>query len=100
GEMAEEWEANGETWSGWHGGRTVWFTSWSICGENDEALEPREILEGRSWPDGGEVFEHQAGNVLGRAVFLPYEEDDEAMWNLKAYSAVAGSFALCNIIFQ
>ena len=36
----------------------------------------------------------------GRAVFRKHEEDREAMWNLKGFSAVEGSLALCNIYFQ
>jgi hypothetical protein len=101
GEMAEEWEENGETWSAWHGGRTVWFTCWSVQGENDEPLGARAILESRPpWPEEGEILEHADGDLVGRAVFLPYEEDGESMWNLKAYSAIDGAFALCNIFLQ
>ncbi len=100
GELAEEWEESGETWSAWHGGRTIWFTSWTVKGENDEALPPRDILDGRPWPEDAEIIEHADGALLGRAVFLPYEEDGQTLWNFKGYSAVAGSFSLCNIYFQ
>ena len=100
GELAEEWEDSGETWSAWHGGRTIWFTSWSVQGENDETLGPSEILDSRPWPDEGEIFEHEDGALLGRAVFMPCEEDGQVMWNLKGYSAVEGNFALCNIYLQ
>lgn len=102
GEFAEDWEENGETWSAWYGGRTIWFTSWSMRGEEDERVDPREILDSQSWPDDGEFFEHQDQDdtLLGRAVLRPYEEDGESMWNLKAYSAVEGTFALCNIYLQ
>lgn len=101
GEMAEEWEENGETWSAWYGGRTIWFTCWVVKGEDGEPVSAREILETRPpWPEGGEVFEHADGPILGRAVFLPHEEDGQAMWNLKAYSAVDGAFALCNIFLN
>ncbi len=97
GEFAEEWEDEGQTWSAWHNGRTVWCTSWSVQGQNDETLSAAEILDSRSWPDEGEIVEHEDGALLGRAVFMPCEEDGQAMWNLKAYSAVEGNFALCNI---
>jgi hypothetical protein len=100
GHFAEEWEESGETWSAWHGGRTIWFTSWSVSGENDEDLGPQEILDGRPWPDRGEILHHRDGDLLGRAVFLPYEEDGQTLWNLKGYSAVAGNFALCNVYLQ
>ncbi len=66
-------------------------------GSADEKLTPQDILDSRPWPEDGENFHHADGALLGRAVFLPYNEDDEPMWNFKAYSAVAGSFALCNI---
>lgn len=100
GEMAEEWEESGETWSAWHGGRTLWFTSWSITSEDNTTLTPQEILDGRPWPEEGRTFEHQDGALVGRAVFMPYEEDGETLWNLKGYSAVEGSFALCNVYLQ
>jgi hypothetical protein len=100
GEMAEEWEDSGETWSAWHGGRTVWFTSWSVCGENDEAMSAEEILESRPWPEEGKIIEHQDGPLVGRAVFMPYEEDGQTLWNLKGYSAVEGGFALCSVYLQ
>lgn len=97
GEFAEEWEENGETWSAWHGGRTIWFTSWSVCGENDETLSAREIIDSRTWPERGEFIDHAEGAMLARAVFLPTEENGQPLWNLKAYTAVDGNFALCNI---
>lgn len=100
GDFAEEWEDGGETWSAWHGGRTVWFTSWSVQGENDETLSAGEILDSRSWPDDGEIIEHENGALLGRAVFMPCEEEGQMMWNLKGYSAIEGNFALCNIYLQ
>jgi hypothetical protein len=100
GEMAEEWEAGGETWCAWHGGRTVWFTSWSVTGENDETMSAEEILDSRPWPEEGKILTHQDGELLGRAVFLPYEEDGQTLWNLKGYSAVEGSFALCSVYLQ
>ena len=101
GEFAEEWEENGETWSAWHGGRTIWFTCWSVQGENDEPLEARAILDSRPpWPDEGEIIDYEDGPLIGRAVFAPYEEDGESMWNLKAYSAIDGAFALCNVFLH
>ena len=100
GEFAEEWEENGETWSAWLGDRTIHFTSWSVCGEDDETLTPEQILDSRPWPDDAEIIEHEETPLLGRAVFLPYEEDGQTRWNLKGYSAIEGSFALCNICMQ
>lgn len=100
GEMAEEWEDGGETWSAWHGGRTVWFTSWSVQKEDDSVLSASEILNSRTWPEDGEMIEHADGPLLGRAMFLECEENGQTMWNLKAYSAVEGNFALCNIYLQ
>ncbi len=101
GAMAEEWEENGETWSAWHGGRTVWFTCWVVRGEDDETVDAREILATRPpWTEEGDAFEHAEGALVGRAVFSPYEEDGQPMWNLKAYSAIDGAFALCNVFLS
>jgi hypothetical protein len=102
GEFAEEWEDSGETWSAWYGGRTVWVTSWSVQGENDETLSPSEILDSRSWPAEGEgkIIQHEDGALLGRAVFMECVEEEQTVWNLKAYSAIEGNFALCNIYLQ
>jgi hypothetical protein len=100
GACAEEWEENGETWSAWFGGRTIWFTSWSVSGEGDVALSAHEILDSRPWPDDCEIIEYQDDPLLGRAVFMPFEEEGQTLWNLKGYTAVEGSFALCNIYLQ
>lgn len=100
GEMAEEWEASGETWCAWHGGRTLWFTLWKVTAENDETMSAEEILDSRPWPEEGKLYEHQDGPLRGRAVFLPYEEEGQTLWNLKGYSAVEGSFALCSVYLQ
>ena len=67
--------------------------------EDEEGLSPSEILDSRTWPDG-EIIEHAEGDLLGRAVFVECEEEGQPMWNLKAYSAVEGNFALCNIYLQ
>jgi hypothetical protein len=98
GELAEEWETNGQTWSAWLGGRTVWFTSWSLRA-GEEPQPAGEILRDLDLPDG-ETFEFASGNVLGRAVFVAHEEDGDRLWNLKAYSAVDGGFALCNVFVE
>jgi hypothetical protein len=100
GEFADEWQESGETWSAWHGGRTVWFTSWSVSGEGEETLSAQAILDGRPWPDDCETIEHEDGAILGRAVFMPYEEEGQTMWNLKGYTAIEGNFSLCNIYIQ
>ncbi|MBM3992863.1 MAG: hypothetical protein FJ303_01705 [Planctomycetes bacterium] len=101
GTFAEQWEQNGETWSAWHGGRTIWFTSWSVTGEDDRTLNAGEILDTRPWPEErGGIIEYQAGLIHGRAIFAPHEENGQPMWNLKGYSAVEGNFCLCNIFVQ
>lgn len=100
GDLAEKWEENGESWSAWHQGRTLWFTSWSVKGEGEAKVQPREILDSRPWPEDGDIIEHEDESLFGRAVFMQVEEEGETMWNLKAYSAVAGSFALCNIYLR
>jgi hypothetical protein len=99
GEFAEEWQESGETWSAWLGGRTIWFTSWSVREAGDK-LDAAEILDSQVDPSEGEVIEHSAGAVVGRAVFKPVEEDGQPAWNLMAYSVAEGSFCLCNIYIQ
>jgi hypothetical protein len=103
GDFAEEWEESGETWSAWYGGRTIWFTSWSVQGDNpEEIIEPDEILASRSLPPDGDMFEHARDEdaLLGRAVFLPYEEEGESMWTLLTYTAIRGNLAECKIYLQ
>jgi hypothetical protein len=100
GDFAEEWEEGGETWSAWLGGRTVWFTSWSVSGEHDETPGSRQILDSRPWPDDCRIIEHEEGELMGRAVFMPYEEDGQTLWNLKGYTAIEGNFCLCNVYLQ
>jgi hypothetical protein len=100
GELAEEWEQGGQTWSAWYGGRTIWFSSWSVQGGEQEERQAEEILQELELPAVAEVYELNEGPVRGRAVFLASQEDGQAVWNLRAYSAVAGGFALCNIYVQ
>jgi hypothetical protein len=95
GELAEVWEPEGQTWNAWLGGRTLWFTSWTVR-DGEDPQPARAILRELDLPEG-ETYEHRDGAVLGRAVILPHEEDGERRWNLKAYSAVDGGFALCNV---
>jgi hypothetical protein len=99
GELAEEWESGGQTWSAWYGGRTVWFSSWSVQGQNGER-PAEEILQEIELPEVAERYELREGRVCGRAVFMPRQEEGQAVWNLRAYSAVAGGFALCNVYVQ
>ncbi len=100
GEMAETWEAAGETWSAWHGGRTIWFTSWSFSGETEQPVNAQTILQTREWPEGGEMHDYADGRMLGRAALLPYEEEGTPLWNLIGYIAVDGKLAQCNIYVQ
>jgi hypothetical protein len=100
GELAEEWDENGETWSAWHGGRTIWFKPWSVSGPNDAELGAQEILDSLPWPVNAEFIDHKDDETVGRAVFIPAEKDGQQLWHLKACSAVAGKFAECNIFLQ
>ncbi len=100
GELAEEWESGGQTWSAWYGGRTVWFSSWSVQGGEEGERGADEILVELELPEEGERYELHEGAVLGRAAFLSCEEDGQTVWNLRAYSVVAGGFAMCNIYVQ
>ena len=100
GEFAEEWDENGEGWSAWLGGRTIWFKPWSVSGPHDESLTAQEILDSLPWPEDAEIIEYEDGELASRAIFVPCEEDGQALWNLKACSAITGKFAECNIYLQ
>ncbi len=96
GSFAEEWEDDGQSWSAWLGGRTLWFSSWSVQDDNDKEQTAEAILDEQEYGEG-EIIEHTGGDVIGRAVFRPHEEEGQQLWNLKAYSAVQGGFCLLNI---
>jgi hypothetical protein len=98
--MADEWRENGETWSAYFEARTIIFKPWSVCGPNDEPLDAREILDNLPWPEGLEFIHHVDGEQIGQAIFIPCEQDGQAMWNLKACTAVDGKFAEFNIFVE
>ncbi len=100
GAMAEEWDAEGRSWSAWDGKRTVWFSCFTRQNSDGSPASPEETLAGAASLPEGEVLEYQRDGLVGRAALTPYEEDGERMWNLKAYAAVAGSLALCNVFFH
>ena len=100
GSFAEAWDENGESWTAWLGGRKLVFKPWSVCGPNDEALGPQEILDSLPWPTGSSLIDHEDGELLGRAVFAPTEEEGEQGWQLKACTAAAGKFAECNVYVE
>jgi hypothetical protein len=99
GELSEEWEHEGQAWVAWYGMRLVRFMSWSV--RDGEDPEPAcDILRDVELPDG-ESFEHQEGAIQGRAIFRPHEAaENVGQWNLKAYSAVEGGFALCDLFVR
>jgi hypothetical protein len=93
GGMAEEWEDG--SWSAWDGVRTVWVTAWNINTGQKKPTAVRTLAE-MELPDG-EVIHHKADGLVGKAIWKPYEENGEQLWNLKAFSAVPGKAALCNV---
>jgi hypothetical protein len=100
GAMAEEWDDKGQSWSAWDGKRTVWFSAFSRDKPDGGRPTAAEMLAGAASLPEGEAMDYRRDGLLGRAVLTPYEEDGEAMWNLKAYAAVAGHLALCNVFFH
>ena len=96
GDLAEAWESEGQAWSAWHGGRAVRFTSWTVR-DGDDPEPACDILRDLELPEG-ETFEHESGPVRGRACFC--RQDDEDRWALKAYSAVDGGFAECDVFVK
>jgi hypothetical protein len=101
GAMAEQWEPEGENWSAWDGRRTVWFHRWTFSKKTGGVPSAEEVLAmaEKQLPEG-ERFEHRTPRVLGLAALAPHEEDGKAMLNLKAFSAVPGGLALCNVFFD
>jgi hypothetical protein len=100
GATAEEWDEQGRSWSAWDGRRTVWFSCFTRQKPDGSAATAEETLAGAAPLPEGEVLDYQREGLVGRAALTPYEEDGEAMWNLKAYAAVAGHLALCNVFFH
>ena len=90
-----------DTWSAWDGGRTVWFSCWSVRRE-DGPVPARELLASFTERTGleGESVELESEGMVGRGAIGPYEEDGQEMWNLKALSAVDGLVALCNLFYH
>ncbi len=99
GAMTESWE--GHTWSAWDGQRTVWFSNWSLT-KKDKASTPvpaAEVLKAMKLPDG-DVIHHREKKQIGKAILGETEENGEKLINLKAFSAVDGKAALCNIFYH
>jgi hypothetical protein len=99
GAMTEGWKDG--NWSAWDGERTVWFSCWNVQRE-DTPVPANELLTTFSERTGldGEVVEFQDDGLVGRGAIQPHEEEGREMWNLKAFSAVAGRIALCNLFYH
>lgn len=99
GEMKELWED--VTWSAWDGDRTVWFNNWAITSKDDSPVSAKAILDmmERQLPEG-DLIEYSHEGLIGKAARLETEENGEILQNLKAFSAVDGKSALCNIFYH
>lgn len=102
GAMTEQWdEDDPELWSAWDEERTVWFKCYGITRE-EQPMPAEEILEvtGETLPEG-EAVAHRNGDLVGRGVLAPPEEEDgKPMLSLRAFSAVEGRAAMCNIFYE
>jgi hypothetical protein len=96
GEMAESWDEEG-TWSAWDGDRTLWFTAFTREHSDGRKIPAQEVLEEASDLPEEERLEFQNEEIRGQACFVPYQEEGEELWNLKAQVAADGAFAICNI---
>ena len=94
--MAEKWEEL--TWSAWDGVRTVWFSCWGLT-KDDEPVPAADVLDAMELPKG-KLVRHRDGKLIGKAIRGEVEEDGETLLNLKAFSAVDGKAALCNVFYQ
>lgn len=99
GSFATEWSNEGQTWSGWDGGKTVWFSSLSFRGKDGSLPSPERQFE-RPQEEAGENFEHRHEQMLGRAVLLRSVQEGEKVWHLAAECAAPGNLAICNIYFD
>jgi hypothetical protein len=99
GIMAEKWEEDGRTWSAWDGHRTVWFTSFSYS-RGKEAVPSADETLGYASIKQGDRIEFRHNSLKGCAVWLPYEEEGKALWNLQAFAAAPGALALCNFYLE
>jgi hypothetical protein len=97
GTMAEEWEDL--TWSAWDGQRTVWFNNWSITRQDGSPVPAEAVLDAMKLPKG-DLIDHRHDGLIGKAIVDETEEDGEVLQNLKAFSAVDGKSALCNIYYH
>lgn len=75
-----------------------WFSSLSF-GKDDDAPSAQALIAKADLEDGTR-YDHQKGDLLGRAVLRPYSEHGKSMWNLKAFSAVTGQLAIVNFYFD
>jgi hypothetical protein len=99
GSFATEWSDEGQTWSGWDGEKTVWFSSLSFRGKDGSLPSPERQFE-RPQKEVGETFVHRHEQMLGRAVLLRSVEDGEELWHLAAECAAPGNLGICNIYFN
>lgn len=98
GAMAQKWDEL--LWSAWDGERTVWFSNWGITNKGTP-VPAEECLAAMKLPDpDAEVIRHRDGELVGKAVRGVSEEDGEELLNLKAFSAVDGKAALCNVFYH
>src|SRR5262249_10351062 len=101
GPMAEAWDEDDEDlWTAWDGARTVWFKAFELSrdgqpGARDELLE----IGCRTLPEG-EPVGHAAGAVVGRGVLTVDEQEGKEVYSLRAFSAVTGQAAMCNVFYD
>jgi hypothetical protein len=89
-----------KTWSAWDGQRTVWFSNWGLTKQDGAPVPAAEVLEAMKLPPGKTLIRHRAGGLVGKAQRGETEEDGEKLLNLKAFSAVDGKAALCNVFYH
>lgn len=97
GAMAELWEDN--LWSAWDGRRTVWFSNWRLTAQDGSPVPAADALRAMELP-GPEMLHHRDGGLVGKATLGTAEEDGHRLLNLKAFSAVDGQAALCNVYYH
>ncbi|MBX9581276.1 MAG: hypothetical protein K2X87_13285 [Gemmataceae bacterium] len=98
GDFAREWGED-RTWTGWSGGRTVWFHAEGFTKPDGSVPGAAEAvaMARRSLPDGEPVAGLVADGLRGEAVWGGAEEDGRRAWRLSGVAAADGQVAVLHV---
>lgn len=95
GDFARE-RGEDRTWTGWNGGRTVWFHAEGFTKPDGSVPTAAEAVAvgRRSLPDGEPVAGLVADGLRGEAVWGEADEDGRRAWRLSGVAAAGGQVAV------